>query len=142
MVVFGALSSLFDFATFGLLILVLHSSEVRFRTGWFLESVISASRIVLVIRTRQPFYASRPGRGLLISTILVGVVTLILPATPLGSPLGLGTLSARFLLGLAGILVAYVTTAEVVKRWFFGRDRPWSKDEDSRPFGISGPDPT
>ena len=58
MVVFGAVSSLFDFATFGLLILLLDSSPVRFRTGWFIESVISASLIVLVIRTRRPFYES------------------------------------------------------------------------------------
>ena len=73
MLVFGAVSSLFDFATFGVLLLVLHATPEQFRTGWFVESVISASVIVLVIRTRRPFFASRPGRALLASTILVGV---------------------------------------------------------------------
>src|SRR5207244_2406105 len=53
MVVFGLISSIFDYLTFGALLLILHAPMVEFRTGWFLESVISASMIVLVIRTRR-----------------------------------------------------------------------------------------
>ena len=62
----------------------------------------------------------------------MAVVTLALPATPLGGLLGFGMLPAAFLLGLAGILVAYVATAEVVKRWFFGRGMPRPGGRESR----------
>jgi Mg2+-importing ATPase len=54
MVVFGLLSSIFDFLTFGALLFLLHANVDQFRTGWFIESVISASFIVLIIRTRSP----------------------------------------------------------------------------------------
>ena len=52
MLTFGFVSSLFDYLTFAVLLLVLHSTTGQFRTGWFVESVLSASLIVLVIRTR------------------------------------------------------------------------------------------
>jgi Mg2+-importing ATPase len=58
MLTFGPVSSLFDYLTFGVLLFLLHADTDQFRTGWFAESVISASLIVLVIRTRQPFFKS------------------------------------------------------------------------------------
>jgi Mg2+-importing ATPase len=120
MVVFGALSSLFDFSTFGVLLLLLHASPEQFRTGWFVESVISASVIVLVIRTRKPFFASRPGNALLASTVLVGCATLALPYTPLGGALGFRVLPPGFLLAMGAIVVTYIAAAELTKRTFFG----------------------
>src|SRR5450759_3081159 len=85
MITFGLVSSLFDFLTFGILLLVLHANEGQFRTGWFLESVISASMIVLVIRSRKPFFRSRPGKYLLIATLSIAIITLVFPFTPLGN---------------------------------------------------------
>src|SRR5208282_3251868 len=67
MITFGLLSSVFDYLTFGLLLIMLHVTQDQFRTGWFLESVISASLIVLVIRSRKPFFRSRPGKYLLLA---------------------------------------------------------------------------
>ena len=67
MIVFGLLSTIFDYMTFGILLLVLHSTPDQFRTGWFMESVISASMVVLVIRTRKPFFKSRPRIHLLLA---------------------------------------------------------------------------
>ena len=61
MMTFGLLSSLFDYLTFGVLLFILHASPEEFRTGWFAESVVSASLVVLVVRTRGPFFKSRPG---------------------------------------------------------------------------------
>jgi len=119
MVVFGAISSLFDCATFGLLLLVLHATPVEFRTGWFLESVVSATVIVLVIRTRVPFYTSRPGRALSIITVVVICATLALPYTPLGSVLGFESIPAVFYPALGAIVALYVVTAEVAKRLYF-----------------------
>lgn len=55
MLVFGITSSVFDYLTFGTLLFLLPGSIEEFRTGWFVESVISASMIVLVIRSRKPF---------------------------------------------------------------------------------------
>jgi Mg2+-importing ATPase len=97
MAAFGPLSSLFDFATFGVLLLVLHAQEDLFRTGWFVESVISASLVVLVVRTRRPFFRSLPGRALLAATLGIVVVTLVLPFTPLGKLFGFVPLSGTFL---------------------------------------------
>ncbi|WP_076350730.1 magnesium-translocating P-type ATPase [Paludisphaera borealis] len=124
MVVFGALSSLFDFATFGVLLLALRAAPGEFRTGWFVESVISASLIVLVIRTRRPFFASRPGRTLLASTAVVGLVTLALPYTSPGRALGFQALPVGFLLAMGAIVASYVAATELAKRAFYGRRRP------------------
>src|SRR5512136_1261239 len=102
MLTFGPVSSVFDFLTFGVLLLILHAQPDQFRTGWFLESVISASVIVLIIRTRRSFFKSRPGRYLLISTLLILGVTLLFPFTPLGQLFGFNPLPMSFLL-LLGI---------------------------------------
>ena len=88
MITFGLVSSVFDYLTFGALLLILHATQDQFRTGWFLESVISASLIVLVIRSRKPFFKSRPAKYLLMATLLIVVMTLILPFTPLGGIFG------------------------------------------------------
>ncbi len=78
MLTFGLVSSIFDYLTFGVLLLILHANPEQFRTGWFVESVISASLVVLVIRTSGPFYRSKPGKALLIATLMVDALTLII----------------------------------------------------------------
>ena len=119
MLTFGLVSSLFDCLTFMVLMLVLHATTEQFRTGWFVESVISASLIVLVIRTRRPCVTSRPSPALLLSTLATGLVTLVLPLTSVGSMLGFEPLPAMFWLALAGILIVYVLAAELAKRYFY-----------------------
>jgi Mg2+-importing ATPase len=119
MITFGLVSSVFDYLTFGLLLLVLHSNEAQFRTGWFLESVISASIIVLVIRSRKPFFRSRPGKYLLISTLSIAVITLILPFTPLGTVFGFSPPVFSTYLLLLAIVVLYILAAEITKRIFY-----------------------
>jgi Mg2+-importing ATPase len=121
MITFGIVSSVFDYLTFGLLLLVLHASQVQFRTAWFLESVISASMIVLVIRSRKPFFKSRPGKFLQISTFSIVFLTLILPYTPLAGIFGFSPLPIPFLLFIGLIILAYIFTAEIVKKAFYKR---------------------
>ncbi len=119
MITFGLVSSVFDYLTFGGLLIVLHATQVQFRTGWFLESVISASLIVLVIRSRKPFFKSRPGKYLLIATLSIFAVTLILPYTPLAAILGFHSLPISILLLVGLIVLLYIITAEIVKNIFY-----------------------
>ena len=90
-----------------------------FRTGWFIESVISASLIVLVIRTRRPFLASKPHRLLAAATAAVVAITLILPYTPLAKLLGFHPVPPLILLVMASLVALYVLSAELLKRRFY-----------------------
>jgi Mg2+-importing ATPase len=119
MITFGLVSSVFDYLTFGLLLLVLHANEGQFRTGWFLESVISASMIVLVIRSRKPFFRSKPGKYLLIATLSIAALTIVFPFTPLGKVFGFNPLSLSTCLLLLIIVALYIFTAEITKRIFY-----------------------
>lgn len=119
MIVFGIISSLFDYVTFGVLLFWLHASTDQFRTGWLIESVVSAALIVLIIRTSKAFYKSRPGKYLLLSTLAVVLIALFLPLTPLAKVMGLVTLPLSFYGWLSIIIFLYALTAEVAKRIFY-----------------------
>jgi len=121
MVTFGILSSVFDYLTFGVLLLILHATTDQFRTGWFIESVISASVTVLVIRTRKSFFRSKPGKYLLMATLLIVVVTILFPFTPLAGLLGFQPLPMTILLVIGMIVVLYIIAAEITKRSFYKR---------------------
>jgi P-type Mg2+ transporter len=119
MVTFGLLSSVFDYLTFGTLLLVLHADAVHLRTGWFMESVISEALIVLVIRSRRPFYRSAPGRYLVLATLGSVIATLLLPWIPLGRLFGFAPLPLSYVVLLYLIIMLYVVAAESVKRIFY-----------------------
>lgn len=121
MLTFGLVSSIFDYLTFAVLLFFLDASVEEFRTGWFVESVISASVIVLVVRSRRPFMRSKPSRGLLCATFAVVGLTWLLPYTMLRVPLGFVPLPASFLAALLCIVVGYVGVAEVAKKIFYRR---------------------
>ena len=124
MLTFGLVSSVFDYLTFGVLLWLLHSDAALFRTGWFVESVVSAATIVLVVRTRGPLLRSRPSWPLWLTTLLVVMATVALPYTALGRLFGFVALPPLFLLYLAGILVLYILSAEMAKRWFYRGQSP------------------
>ena len=119
MVTFGLVSSVFDFLTFGALLFILHATKEQFRTGWFLESIVSASLIVLVIRSRKPFFRSRPSKSLLLATLLTVAATVALPYTPLGDLFGFAQVPLAFLLLIALIVALYVVATEIVKAIFY-----------------------
>jgi len=121
MIVFGILSSVFDYLTFGVLILIYKSPPILFRTGWFIESVISASLIVLVIRSRGPFFKSTPGKYLLITTLLIVAATVILPFTLLGRLFGFESIPISVVIIMVAIVGFYLISGEVVKRIFYKR---------------------
>lgn len=124
MIVFGLISSVFDYLTFGVLIYYLKAGEKLFQTGWFLESVISATLIVLVVRTRLPFFKSLPGKYLTVATLLVVAFVLVMPFTPLANLFGFVKLPPGFYLWMAGIVTCYIITAELAKKWFYKRLMP------------------
>jgi len=121
MLVFGPLSSLFDFATFAVLLWVMKANEAAFHTGWFIESVLSAAVVVFAVRTRLPFIHSRPSKTMLGMTLLVALITLALPYTPLAKLLGFAPLAPVYLLAIFGIVALYFLSAELAKRWFYKR---------------------
>jgi Mg2+-importing ATPase len=127
MITFGLVSSVFDLLTFGLLLLLIGTDVDQFRTGWFLESVLSEILVLLVIRTQRPFFRSPIGRGLLWGSLAVAAGSLVLPYVRLGRSLGLAPVSGRVLLALTGVTVMYVVTSEIVKRAFF-RPHPVRSD--------------
>lgn len=121
MLVFGLLSTIFDYITFAVLIFLLHANMVQFRTAWFTESIISAAIIVLVIRTSRPLFKSRPRKYLLVATVVIVCLTLILPVTPLGELFEFELLSIPYLAAVSFIVISYVFAAEVAKRIFYKR---------------------
>lgn len=119
MVEFGLLSSVFDFITFAILLGVFHASPELFRTGWFIESLLTELVIALVVRTRRPFFRSRPGRLLFWSTQFVIVTAFVIPYLPQVGVLGFVPPPLAMLGALALVTLGYVVAAEVMKGWFY-----------------------
>jgi len=119
MFVFGTISSVFDYLTFGVLLWMLHADQALFHTGWFVESVISAVVVVFAVRTRLPFFRSRPGTPLLLAALAVVAVTLWLPYSPLAGLLGFAPLPISALALILAIVGLYFATAEVAKHYFY-----------------------
>lgn len=119
MVVFGLLSSVFDYITFGALILVLHANEQQFQTGWFIESILSATLIVLVVRTRLPFFRRLPGKYLFMTTLFIIVFVLLIPLTPIAYWFSFTELPWKWYAWIFIIVVLYVFSAELLKKRFY-----------------------
>lgn len=124
MTVFGLLSSVFDYMTFGVLMLVFGANEALFQTGWFTESILSATMIVFVMRTQRRFTESRPSKGILIATALVILATLALPYTPLGTLLHFAPLPGMMYVAIFAIVILYMLSGELLKRWFYQHNQP------------------
>ncbi len=121
MLTFGLVSSVFDYLTFGLLLIVLKAKPEVFRTGWFVESVVSAALIVLVVRSRRPFFKSRPGKFLLLATLLVVAAAVSLPYSPLAAVFRFKPLPGNFLALTGLVVLLYIASAEAVKHAFYRR---------------------
>lgn len=118
MLVFGLISSAFDLLTFAALWVLSRGVPAIFRTGWFLESLLTELAIVLVVRTRLPVYRSRPGRLLWMITAAVAVFTIAIPWLPGSGWFEFTPLPAVVLLTVLAITVAYAGASELAKRRF------------------------
>ena len=123
MIVFGLVSSVFDFLTFGVLLLLLKATPELFRSGWFVESLLTELFVAMVVRTRRPFIRSKPGRWLLISTLIVAAITLAIPYLPFRALLGFVPLPLPVMVILLAITASYVLATEAVKRLFYARQK-------------------
>jgi Mg2+-importing ATPase len=121
MMVFGLLSSVFDYLTFAVLMWLFNANAETFRTGWFVESILSATLVVFAVRTRLPFRHSRPSRTMLGMTALVALLVLAVPYTPVASVIGFKALPLPLLATMVGLALTYFACAEAAKRWFYRR---------------------
>jgi Mg2+-importing ATPase len=124
MLVLGPVSSVFDFLTFGLLLLVFHATEPLFQTGWFIESLATQVLVIFVIRTRRNPLRSRPTRLLVATSLAVVGVGILLPYSALGRWFGFVPPPPAFLLALGAMVACYLLLAEAAKRWFYRRQPP------------------
>jgi Mg2+-importing ATPase len=120
MAFFGPISSLFDFATFGVMLGVLHASTNEFRTGWFVESLATQTLVIFIIRTRRhPFWKSRPSLAIVLSSLLVPLIGAAIPYLPFGKTLGFTHLPLEFYPILMLLVIAYLTLVEFAKTSFY-----------------------
>ncbi|HWU61651.1 MAG TPA: magnesium-translocating P-type ATPase [Ensifer sp.] len=119
MIMFGLVSSLFDMVTFAFLLLATGANAQSFQTGWFIESLITELAIVLVVRTGEAFWRSRPSTTLAVLTIIVALFAVTIPYLPGASWFGFVPLPWTVMVGLMAITLLYLATSEATKRWFF-----------------------
>jgi Mg2+-importing ATPase len=121
---YGLLSSIFDFSTFAMLMLIFHADQSTFQAGWFIESIMTQIFVVYVIRTKLiPFKESRPAPILLFSTLFVVLAALVIILSPLRLIFSFGLLSPLQILALLGLVTVYLILAQLIKRKFYGSKR-------------------
>ncbi|MDY0391582.1 MAG: magnesium-translocating P-type ATPase [Desulfobulbus oligotrophicus] len=121
MFTFGLVSVVFDLITFAVLLTLAGEVAEVFRTGWFMESLMTELLVLLIIRTNQPFFKSRPGRFLMWSIAGMVVLTLLLPFLPIGAVFELAPLPGPVLIAIIAITGCYVLVSEMTKHIFFRR---------------------
>jgi Mg2+-importing ATPase len=124
MVFIGPISSIFDYATYGMMLFVFHAwtNPALFQTGWFVESLLTQTLIIHIIRTaRIPFIESRASPALITTTIIICVVGVMLPFTWAGAALGFTRLPWLYWPLVSCMLLAYAILTHVVKVWFVRR---------------------
>jgi P-type Mg2+ transporter len=119
MLVFGPVSSIFDFVTFYALLALFGAGEALFQTGWFIESVTTQVLVVFAIRTRRRFFQSRPRPFLTVMALGVVAVAVALPLTPIGHWFGFDAPPPLFFAFLVTVTAAYLGLVEITKRVFY-----------------------
>jgi Mg2+-importing ATPase len=121
MLCLGPIRSIFDYVTYGILLWLFAawSNPPLFQTGWFVESLLTQTLIIHIIRTAKiPFLQSRASNALIVTTILVAGAGAVLPYSPLGPILGFVPLPGSYWLAVLMIILGYCVLAHLVKSWF------------------------
>jgi len=124
MIFIGPISSIFDYATYGMMLFVFDSwtNPSLFQTGWFVESLLTQTLIIHIIRTTKiPFVESRASAALITTTIIIALVGIALPFTVAGTALGFTPLPALYWPLVATMLLSYSVLTHLVKVWFVRR---------------------
>lgn len=124
MIVFGPISSIFDFLTFFLMLVVFKASISLFQTAWFIESLTTQTLVIFAIRTQlSPFYKSSPAKRLILSSFSILIFAWIVPFTFLGPIFGFSRPPISFYIILIPMVVFYITLVEIVKFLFYRTSR-------------------
>jgi len=119
MMYFGPLSSVFDYMTWGILLLIYHANQATFATCWFIESMCTQLLVIHIIRTGKiPFVESWPSPFLIFTSIYITSIALVLPYTPLGAYFKFVMPPATFFLFLIAIVGIYLWSVQALKTWF------------------------
>jgi Mg2+-importing ATPase len=116
MLFIGPISSVFDFLTFYVLLRVFHASEAMFHSGWFVESLMTQTLVLFVIRTTGSPFRSRPSLALTATTVGIAAIGVALPWTPLATALGFTPLPGAYVVFLVAASAAYLALVEVAKQ--------------------------
>lgn len=121
MLIVGPISSLFDFLTFYVMLVILQAHQDLFRTGWFVESIVTQVLVIFVIRTQRNPFKSLPNHWLTSTSLLVVAIAIALPYTFVGRYFGFIPLPLTFFSILLAMGMIYLVMVELVKRWFYKR---------------------
>jgi Mg2+-importing ATPase len=124
MVFIGPISSIFDYATYATMLFVFDcwNNPPLFQTGWFVESLLTQTLIIHIIRTAKiPFVESRASAALIATTIIICAIGIALPFTPAGTALGFAPLPWLYWPIVAAMLLTYAAMTHSVKVWFVRR---------------------
>jgi Mg2+-importing ATPase len=120
MLVFGPVSSIFDFITFWAMLSLFHAGEALFQTGWFIESMVTQTLVVFCIRTRRLFFRSKPGEFLTIMNVAAVALAIVLPFLPYGALwFGFVAPPPLFFVFLVVATIAYLGLVELTKHLFY-----------------------
>jgi Mg2+-importing ATPase len=109
------ISSFFDLATFWILINLFHADETLFRSAWFVESTLTELAVMLILRTQRHFWKSRPGKGLLYSSMALAALVVAIPYSWLGQQLQIDGLPLALIGAIAFLIVIYGAINEFIK---------------------------
>lgn len=121
MFTFGFLSSVFDYLTFAVLLLIFEAREGIFQSGWFVLSILTELLTLLVMRTQRPFFKSKPATLLAYTSLVVALVTLAIPYLPVNNIMDIEPIPLQILISLLAIAALYIVVTEVVKHYFYKR---------------------
>jgi Mg2+-importing ATPase len=121
MLVMGPISTVFDVLTFAMLLLVFHAGETLFRTGWFVESLVTQILMIFAVRTRRHLFASRPHPGVIALAFGAAALTVMLPVLPVGRWFEFIALPAPYFVFLLLVVAGFLVMIELVKRLFYAR---------------------
>ena len=124
MLAFGPISSIFDFLTFFVMIVIFKAKEPLFQTAWFVESLFTQTLVIFAIRTRMvPFWKSKPSKLLILNIVAILAVALVIPYTVVGDFFHFTPLPPKFLGILVVFIVVYLGLVELVKIWFYRKEK-------------------